>query len=123
MPTRAASSVEVRGIARAESTATSNPTSAPALQRVAPRPVTPSPGPNTAEVVAPSPARAPSVKGDRHTVREGESLWAIAQAMLGADAGPGEVARQVNRLWKLNDSRIATGDPDLLMIGTDLRLR
>jgi len=28
----------------------------------------------------------------------------------------------VNRLWNLNAERIATGEPDLLMVGTVLRL-
>jgi len=28
----------------------------------------------------------------------------------------------VNRLWELNADRIATGQPDLLMVGTVLRL-
>jgi hypothetical protein len=42
--------------------------------------------------------------------------------VLGADASPAEIARKVNRLWSLNAERIATGDPDLLMVGTQLRL-
>ena len=62
--------------------------------------------------------------GDRtHTVLEGESLWAIASDVLGSDATPARVAREVHRLWQLNRDRIGTGDPDLLLIGTKLRLR
>jgi len=56
-------------------------------------------------------------------VLEGESLWAIANDLLGAEATPAEVAREVHRLWQLNRNRIGTGDPDLLMTGTTLVLR
>ena len=34
-----------------------------------------------------------------------------------------QVAREVNRLWQLNDDRIASGNPDMLYTGTRLRLR
>jgi hypothetical protein len=62
--------------------------------------------------------------GDRtHTVLAGESLWAIATDLLGGDASPAKVAREVHRLWQLNRDRIGTGNPDLLMIGTRLELR
>jgi hypothetical protein len=29
----------------------------------------------------------------------------------------------VNRLWTLNEGRIGTGDPDLIHVGTQLRLQ
>jgi hypothetical protein len=58
-----------------------------------------------------------------HVVRAGESLWSIARDFLGSDASPARIARKVNTLWELNGARIATGDPDLLMVGTELRLR
>jgi Tfp pilus assembly protein FimV len=62
--------------------------------------------------------------GDRaHTVVAGESLWAIASELLGGGASPAQVTREVHRLWRLNDGRIGTGDPDLLPIGTRLVLR
>ena len=62
--------------------------------------------------------------GDRtHTVGAGESLWSIASDVLGSDASPARIAREVNRLWGLNRERIGTGDPDLVMAGTTLRLR
>jgi hypothetical protein len=56
-------------------------------------------------------------------VRPGESLWSIASALLDADASPAAVAVAVRRLWRLNEARIGTGDPDLLRIGVRLRLR
>lgn len=57
-----------------------------------------------------------------HVVQPGESLWSIAKRLLGGEASPARIAREVNRLWSLNESRIGTGDPDLLMVGTKLRL-
>lgn len=70
---------------------------------------------------SPGPAARP---GDRtHTVQPGESLWAIASDLLGAEATPAQIARKVHRLWEMNHDRIGTGDPDLLMIGTELSLR
>jgi nucleoid-associated protein YgaU len=55
-------------------------------------------------------------------VRPGDSLWSIASDLAGPDASPATIARLVNRLWELNADRIATGDPDLVMVGTVLRL-
>jgi hypothetical protein len=68
-------------------------------------------------------ARDQARPGDRyHVVRAGESLWSIASDLLGEQATVARIAREVNHLWTLNADRIATGDPDLLMIGTRLRL-
>lgn len=67
-------------------------------------------------------ARA-SANGRIHVVQRGESLWSIASDVLGDGAGSAQVARQVNRLWELNEERIGTGSPDLLYAGTRLRLR
>jgi nucleoid-associated protein YgaU len=65
--------------------------------------------------------RAPG-DGRTHVVRQGECLWSIAHDQIGQDANPAQVARLVNRLWNLNRERIGTGEPDLLMVGTELRL-
>ena len=58
-----------------------------------------------------------------HVVRPGESLWSIARGVLGRDASPARIAREVNVLWDLNSAQIATGDPDMLRVGTKLSLR
>jgi hypothetical protein len=58
-----------------------------------------------------------------HVVQRNESLWSIANELLGNDASPARIAREVNRLWELNSSRIGTGDRDLLLTGTKLVLR
>jgi nucleoid-associated protein YgaU len=82
------------------------------------------PAPVVAAPVAAVATRGSAQPGDRvHVVRAGESLWSIARDLLGSDASPARIAREVNRLWELNSTRIATGDPDLLMVGTKLRLR
>jgi resuscitation-promoting factor RpfA len=63
-------------------------------------------------------------RGDRvHIVAPGESLWSIAGDLLGDGASVARTAREVNRLWELNRSRIGTGDPNLLRVGTSLALR
>ena len=74
--------------------------------------------------VAASAATGRAAARDRfHTVRPGESLWSIAADLLGDRATVPRIAREVNRLWELNDERIGTGRPDLLFPGTRLRLR
>jgi hypothetical protein len=58
-----------------------------------------------------------------HVVKPGESLWAIAEKRLGPRASDAEIAREVNRLWELNATKvIKTGDPDLILPGQRLRL-
>jgi hypothetical protein len=94
----------------------------------APEPAPVAPEPQPAPTVA-SPAPAPPVErgglaGKRsHTVAAGECLWSIAEGYLPAGASNAEIAAEVHRLWVLNAGRIGTGDPDVLLIGTVLRLR
>ncbi len=57
-----------------------------------------------------------------HVVVAGESLWTIARGLLGRDASDAHIAREVHRLWELNQARIATGNPNLLPIGARLLL-
>lgn len=92
-----------------------------------------------ATVVEPPPSGEPSVDnhgdaepGTRRSsgagqdflvVQPGDSLWSIAKRLLGPDATPAQIARKVSRLWNLNGDRIGTGRPDLILVGTKLRLR
>ncbi len=103
-------------------------------------PVSPAPAPPPAPAQAPAATGAPATPAaptpishpgvgvsarpgpGEHVVRPGECLWSIAADQLGADATPAAVARMVNRLWQLNAGRIATGNPDLILVGTTLEL-
>jgi nucleoid-associated protein YgaU len=94
-----------------------------AVAAAAPAVAPASPAPTTVRVVAGA-SSGRAAPGDRfHTVRRGESLWSIAADVLGERASVGQIAREVNRLWELNEERIASGDPNLLFAGTGLRLR
>jgi Tfp pilus assembly protein FimV len=55
-------------------------------------------------------------------VRSGESLWSIAASMHGAGASNRQIAVTVSGLWKLNSRAIGTGDPNVIHIGTRLRM-
>jgi outer membrane biosynthesis protein TonB len=88
----------------------------PAVQATA------APAPTTVAVSAPSDPGDTGITGPSYTVRSGDSLWSIARRLLGADASAGQIAREVNRLWQLNEDRIATGNPSLIHVGTVLKL-
>jgi hypothetical protein len=62
------------------------------------------------------------IGGRSYRVHIGDSLWAIAQRTLGPRASAADIARTVHALWRLNADRIASGSPDLIAVGTDLRL-
>lgn len=97
----------------------------------APTPASPPEEAPPPEVPQPPPA-APAQQGNSspgslaghrvHVVRAGECLWSIAEALLPAGAGTAEIAAEVQRLWRLNASRIGTGNPSLVYAGTELAL-
>jgi nucleoid-associated protein YgaU len=61
--------------------------------------------------------------GRTRVVQPGQSLWVIAQSVVGKAASIGQIAFEVGRLWQLNAPRIGTGDPDLIFPGQTLRLK
>lgn len=102
----------------------------PAGQYTAPVPAAPVPAADSAtvaqvDVASQTTSQDLSLESDTrfYVVQPGDSLWSIAKQLVGNDASAGRIAREVNRLWSLNRARIATGDPDLLMVGTRLELR
>jgi LysM repeat protein len=115
-----------------------SPVDSDAEQAPASPPAVPAPMVTEATVVAAAPSEAPPVDkpadsepADRSSTRDpdflvvqaGDSLWSIAKRVLGPDATPAQIARKVSRLWNLNGDRIGTGRPDLILVGTKLRLR
>jgi hypothetical protein len=96
----------------------SPPAAEPGTSPIEPEPV---PVESTPAVTA---VRPQSLAGDgRHVVRPGECLWTIAEGVLPAGASEARIAAEVHRLWRLNAARIGTGDPSLILVGTELRLR
>lgn len=78
---------------------------------------------------SPQPVAAPPADTARnlpgkgsYVVRPGDCLWHIAAGLLPGGAGDAQIAREVQRIWRLNEDRIGTGDPNLLLVGTELRL-
>jgi nucleoid-associated protein YgaU len=55
-------------------------------------------------------------------VRPGDSLWLIARRLVGSRASNAAVERKLVAIWKLNEGRIGTGDPNLIFPGTPLKL-
>jgi LysM repeat protein len=66
---------------------------------------------------------ADAESGSTHVVKPGQSLWVIAQGVLGEPAGIARIAFEVQHLWRLNATRIGTGNPDLIFPGQELRLK
>lgn len=80
------------------------------------------PGPQPVAVPPVDPARSLSGK-DSYTVRPGNCLWHIAAALLPPGADVAAIENEIARLWRLNEDRIGTGNPNLIYAGTTLRLR
>jgi Domain of unknown function (DUF4397)/LysM domain len=55
-------------------------------------------------------------------IRPGDSLWTIAQRIVGQRASNAAVEKELVAIWNLNAGRIGTGDPNLIFPGTRLRL-
>jgi Tfp pilus assembly protein FimV len=79
--------------------------------------------PRTPATVAGSDGAGPPLRGrSSYTVRPGDCLWSIAEAVLPSGAGNEEIGAEVARLWHLNADRIGTGDPNVILAGTRLAL-
>jgi hypothetical protein len=103
----------------AASPETGSPEAPPSPTEPAPQEV-PAPGPNTSPPAVPGP-RTLAGK-DTYVVRPGDCLWQIAADLLGPGADAQAIGREVGRLWRMNQARIGTGDPNLIYAGTELRL-
>jgi hypothetical protein len=55
-----------------------------------------------------------SAERSRYRVRSGDSLWRIAQSLVGSGAGSGRVVSTVHMLWSLNRGHIASGNENML---------
>jgi resuscitation-promoting factor RpfA len=79
--------------------------------------------------LSPQPVAAPPADTGRnlagrgsYVVRPGDCLWHIAAGLLSGGAGDAQIAQEVQRIWRLNEDRVGTDDPNLLLVGTELRL-
>lgn len=98
-----------------------------ASEEVAPPPEpaqqeTPSPSLRPVASTAADPGRKLAGK-DTYVVQPGDCLWQIAADLLGPGADTQKIEDEVGRLWRLNEDRIGTGDPNLIYAGTELQLR
>jgi peptidoglycan hydrolase-like protein with peptidoglycan-binding domain len=80
--------------------------------------------PPEGQAVVQRPPGAPArPSASTYTVRPGDALWPIAERHLAPSSSVARVARKVESLESLNVDRIASGDPDMLEAGEELRLR
>jgi hypothetical protein len=57
-----------------------------------------------------------------HVVKSGECLWTIAAHRLGSGASNAAIAAEVQHVWDMNQSRVASGDPNVILPGLRLQL-
>lgn len=76
----------------------------------------------TAPAAHRAPAQIGAHPGGSVTVRQGDSMWAIARRALGGQATDARIDREVHRLWSLNARHIGTGDPNLIFPGQHLNM-
>jgi len=98
------------------------PTPAPASGAPKPQPMAKTSVPTAAAVRSVATTPVPIPRGSSYTVRAGDSLWSVARRIAGRDASPAKVAEAVHRIWNTNADRIASGDPNMLPVGTMLQI-
>jgi nucleoid-associated protein YgaU len=76
-----------------------------------------------ADLANAAPAPSSGIGRAEYRVVPGDTLWSIAKKLLGPSAAPAEIAREVDRLWRLNADRIGRWNPNLIHAGVVLRLR
>jgi len=57
-----------------------------------------------------------------HVVKSGECLWTIAAHHLGAGASNAAIAAEVQHVWNMNHTKVASGDPNVILPGLRLQL-
>lgn len=139
----AAGPAAVSTASTASTASTDDPVDPTYLRESAPAPTTPSAGRGATPAARPAsePAAPATPRGERHAlpsasggqpsaaqpstasrhvvVREGDTLWGIAQRALGGAAGDGEVARAVNAIYAANHG-VVGADPDHIEVGVRL---
>jgi peptidoglycan hydrolase-like protein with peptidoglycan-binding domain len=91
--------------------------------RVAVRPMPLTPAPRARQAIVQRPRAAPARQStSTYTVQPGDALWPIAEHHLARTNSVTEIAKQVQDLESINRDRIASGDPNLLEAGEELRL-
>ncbi|HEX5983589.1 MAG TPA: LysM peptidoglycan-binding domain-containing protein, partial [Solirubrobacterales bacterium] len=80
------------------------------------------PAPSTQLVATPPADPGRNLGGkDSYIVRPGDCLWHIAAAVLPTGSDTQAIEDKVAELWRMNEDRIGTGDPNLIYPGTVLR--
>jgi hypothetical protein len=96
-----------------------------AHERLAPRPA-PAPPPQAdppapaRTPLPPAPPAKPAPSGHSYEIQRGDTLWSVARSLVGDDARPAAIAAMVDRLWRLNSTRIQSGSPNLIQPGEEL---
>lgn len=105
---------EARGVDSTASTS-ANTAEAPSTEEESPAPTSP-------PVATPPPDPGRTLGGKEYVVRPGDCLWHIAAAVLPAGSDIQAIKHKVRELWRMNQDRIGTDDPNLIYPGTVLLL-
>jgi Domain of unknown function (DUF4397) len=57
-----------------------------------------------------------------HVVKSGECLWTIVAHHLGGHPSNAAIAAEVQHVWHMNSSKVASGDPNVILPGLRLQL-